>query len=612
MKKNLVNFICSIVLILLCRQSLWAQAGSNDPTFNPTDLGFGDGVDGKILTTAVQSDGKIWIGGQFTRYSGFTRKGIARLNSDGTLDETFDLSEVQNSTVASIVIQNDGKILIGGYFSNLEGKPIKSIVRLNTDGSIDPSFKPDLITNNGSYNGISTIEVQNDGKIIIAGRFSTIRHTEIYLTRLNANGSLDLTFNTGTGVDQTINDIAIQSDGKIIIGGAFWNYDGVPRRSIARLNSDGSLDKSFDPGSGPSDVIYDILLQNTGEILIGGKFISYNGNAINRVARLASNGNLDPSFNLGAGANDDVYTLAIGNDGKILIGGNFTKYNGVSKNRIVRLSNDGTLDNSFIPLLELDSYIQAIVFQRDGKILTVENSLRYLGNIRHHITRLSDDGSADPSFFRGTGANGGIRDIGLQGDGKLVVTGDFTRYDGVTRNGIARLNPDGALDKTFNPLTGVNDRAVAVAIQKDGKILLAGSFVQNRDSAVLGIIRLNDNGTLDLSFRPTLGKYSYIEAIALQADGKILISGSFRNQHGDFVGEVARLNIDGTFDKSFEYDPGFHSDVRKIRLAADGRILVAGFIGNRYSEGENIAKLKENGSIDQAFDPSSEYRKSGT
>jgi uncharacterized delta-60 repeat protein len=220
------------------------------------------------------------------------------------------------------------------------------------DGSNDLSFNADKINlGDGPNSTIQTTAIQADGKIIIGGFFTSYNGTAINrIARLNADGSLDTGFNPGMGANNTITTTAIQADGKIIIGGGFTSYNGTAINLIARLNADGSLDTSFNPGTGANSAITTTAIQADGKIIIGGAFTSYNGTAINRIARLNADGSLDTGFNPGMGANNTISTTAIQADGKIIIGGAFTSYNGtVARNRIARLNADGSLDTGFNP-----------------------------------------------------------------------------------------------------------------------------------------------------------------------------------------------------------------------------------------------------------------------
>ena len=184
-----------------------------------------------------------------------------------------------------------------------------------------------------------------------------------------ADGSLDTSFDPGSGANSWVYELAIQPDGKILIGGNFTTYNGTGRNSIARLNADGSLDTTFDPGTGADNYVLGLAIQSDGKILIGGAFTTYNGTGRNSIARLNADGSLDTSFDPGAGANGFGYALAIQADGKILIGGDFTSYDGTGRNRIARLNADGSLDTSFDPGTGADNYPVALAIQPDGKIL---------------------------------------------------------------------------------------------------------------------------------------------------------------------------------------------------------------------------------------------------
>ncbi|EKE67204.1 delta-60 repeat domain-containing protein, partial [Oceanibaculum indicum] len=180
---------------------------------------------------------------------------------------------------------------------------------------------------------------QPDGKILIGGRFTSYDGTtRNRIARLNTDGSLDTSFNPGSGADDNIYALVLQPDGKIMIGGNFTSYDGTARNRIARLNANGSLDTSFDPGSGANSTVQTIMLQPDGKILFGGSFSRYDEMARMRFARLNANGSLDTSFDPGNGANNTVYSIAVQPDGKILIGGAFTSYDDKTRNRIARIN----------------------------------------------------------------------------------------------------------------------------------------------------------------------------------------------------------------------------------------------------------------------------------
>ncbi|MEM6321521.1 MAG: delta-60 repeat domain-containing protein, partial [Bacteroidota bacterium] len=164
---------------------------------------------------------------------------------------------------------------------------------------------------------------------------------------LSQDGSLDTSFDPGSGTNATVQSVAVQSDGKVLIGGDFTTVNGTSRARIARLNADGSLDTSFDPGSGTNGDVQSVAVQSDGKVLIGGFFTTVDGTGRRRIARLNADGSLDTSFDPGSGTNATVQSVAVQSDGKVLIGGDFTSVDGTSRNSIARLNADGSLDTSF-------------------------------------------------------------------------------------------------------------------------------------------------------------------------------------------------------------------------------------------------------------------------
>ncbi len=371
----------------------------------------------------------------------------------------------------------------------------------------------------------------------------TISFTSILLYA--QDGSLDLSFDPGTGVYGAVRASDIQSDGKILIGGSFSTYNGIAINSIARINTDGSLDTSFDPGTGvgptTSYPLWAICVRSDGKILIGGNFITYNGTTVNSFALLNADGSLDVTFNSGTGIDGAIYDIAIQSNGKILIGGTFSTYNGIARNSITRINTDGSLDLTFNSGSGVDGLIEDIAIQNDGKIIVGGWFTSYNGVSRKNITRLNSDGTIDLSFNPGTGANDRVESVAVQNDGKIYIGGRFTSYNGTSLNRITRLNQNGSHDPTFNIGTGV-DNLLKNIIPYNGKILLTGSFDFYNGISRNGIVRVNTDGTNDLTFDPGTGADSDITCSNIQSDGKIFIGGYFITYNGTSRSRVARIN----------------------------------------------------------------------
>jgi uncharacterized delta-60 repeat protein len=565
--------------------------GSLDLTFNP-----GDGANSLVATSFIQLDGKILIGGWFSQFDGVNRNFLARLNSDGSFDNTFNMGAGANSNVLGIALQADGKIIICGQFSSYNGTTRNSVARLNPDGTLETTFNSSFGANGPVY----SVAVQSDGKAVICGNFTTygtIARNRI--ARINNDGFNDSSFDPGTGLNIEARSLLIQSDGKILVGGSFTSFNGVSRVRIARINSNGALDTSFDPGTGASGVIHHVALQTDGKILAGGGFTSFNGAIKNRVVRLNSNGSLDA-----LGPNDMVFTTQIQPDGKIIIGGGFTNYIGIGINRIARLNENGSLDLSFNPGTGANGNIQKIVLQPDGKILIAGSFTSYNGTTRNRIARLNPDGSLDLTFDPGTGANNSVRSMAVQTDGRIIIGGDFMAYNGTSINRIARLNSDGTLDASFNPGSGTNGSVLGILIQSDGKIVIAGYFPVYNGLTVNSICRLNSDGSLDSSFNAGSGVDNTILDIAIQSDGKFVIAGQFTIYNGSTSFRIARLNENGTFDPSFNIGTGASQFIQTLILQPDGKVVIAGEFTTFSGVTRNrIARLNTNGSLDLSFNP---------
>lgn len=382
--------VCGLTSYGCAAATLQAQAGSLDLSFDP-----GTGALGNVETIALQADGKILIGGDFTSYNGTTRNRIARLNTDGSLDTSFDpgtaATAAGSCAVYDIALQPDGRIILVGTFTAYNGNAINRIARINADGSFDASFNPGT----GSLSAIYCTLVQPDGKIVIGGNFMFFNGSPINrIARLNADGTMDGTFNPGTGTDASIRTMALQGDGKILIGADFTTYNGTARNYIARINSDGSLDTGFDPGTGA-----------------GGGF----------------------GF-------PQVRCIRLQPDGKIIATGYFTEFNGTTRNRIVRLNSDGSVDTAFDPEAGADNAIQSCVIQADGKILIGGNFSAYGSVGAGFLAMVNTDGTPDVTFISGTGANNAIEACEVQPDGRLLIGGSFGSYNSVARGSIARIN----------------------------------------------------------------------------------------------------------------------------------------------------------------------------
>jgi uncharacterized delta-60 repeat protein len=420
--------------------------GTLDTSFVPnvrTATTSGDSYE--INSIVLSPDGKVIIGGYFPKIENSFRSNIAKLNiADGSLDNTFDPLIGRNSSVKLVKTQSDGKILVGGDFTLINNKRVKFIARLSSNGDIDESFNPDY----QAITGVTTIELDSDNKILVGGRFTNpANNTSNSIARLNSNGVLDTSFSAV--VNGTVTAISRQSDNKILIGGNFNLVNNTLRFTFARLNSTGTLDTSlpsvnFFNGSSSGLTINKIVVQTDGKILVGGQFQQVNSTSKIGLARINTDGSLDTSFStdLNASSSTDVivYDTVILPSGKILVAGSLGTINGGAR-RFAQFNQDGSNDPTFISNIPFILIPYKILVQNNGKILIggFVNSL----NTRRVIIRLNIDGSLDETLRIGTGANASVYSLDQIANNKLIVVGQFTEFNGSTHIGIAKVILEG-------------------------------------------------------------------------------------------------------------------------------------------------------------------------
>jgi uncharacterized delta-60 repeat protein len=605
----------------------------------------GTAANGTVNAITVQSNGQIIVAGNFTTWNGVTVGRIVRLSSDGVRDTTFSTNNGTGAsdTVNAIAIQSDGKIVVGGVFATWNGTTVNRIVRLNSDGTRDTAFTTNTGTGAGTADNqpISAMAIQSDGKIVLFGNFNVWNGTSIGrgIVRLNSNGTRETAFNTNTGTamgtatGQAGNAIAIQSDGKIVLGGRFSTWNGATVSGIVRLNANGTRDTAFTTNAGAAGIggntCYAISILSNGQIVIGGDFLNFSAVTVNRIVKLNSTGARDTTFttntNSTGGASNPAFTtlgsvvnaIAIrAADQRIFTGGSFTAFNNNKVNRFMALNQDGTPYDYYVTGATDD--IRAIAIQPDGKIIIGGFFVSFNRQLVYRIARLNVDGTLDTAFaantaagFLGTANPMGVLSIAVQSDGKIILGGSFTTFNGVTVNSIVRLNSDGTRDTTFTTNTGTAGGATAsitgILVQSDGKIIVGGNFTGwNGVGPLNRIVRLNSDGTRDTTFSTNVGTGANgsIQGLALQSDGKILVVGGFATFNSVTVGRVVRLNSDGTSDASFTTNTGTGADstIQEVALQPNGQIVIGGFFATFNSVTVNrVVLLNSDGTRDATF-----------
>lgn len=363
-------------------------------------------------------------------------------------------------TTNSNVQLADGTLVIVGQFLDYNGTTLNGIVGLNDNGTINTSF---VYGTGFNTDGASAEKLQSDGKIIVGGTFWTYRgNTSSKIVRINTDGSWDNTYNVGTGFTSggtytnatvRVTALEVQSNDKVIVAGFFDAYKGVSVPGICRLNTDATLDTTFSGiTTGFDDIVNDIKVQPDGKILVCGQFTLLDGVTRNRIVRLNSDGTVDSSFSgVTTGFNARAIEMALQPDGKIIVGGGFSQYNGSGTNasRIVRLNSNGSRDTSFVIGFGFSSDVSALALRSNGSIICGGLFTSFSGVTANRIISLTSSGSVDTSFVYGTGfgtaAGLEVTDIDILSDNTILVMGEFFEYNGVPENRIVRLTSTGAL-----------------------------------------------------------------------------------------------------------------------------------------------------------------------
>ncbi|MCW5899371.1 MAG: hypothetical protein KIT10_08875 [Flavobacteriales bacterium] len=461
---------------------------------------------GSIVRIRALPDGSAYIAGTLNLPAGGPPARIARIDPIGDVDPTFQ-PIVQEFLVNDMLPLPDDRLAVCGYFNQWEGQPRSCMVVLHADGSLDTGHNPAR----GASGKVHSIASLPDGRLVIGGTFRAFNDTLVQrLAMLGPNGGLQHIGSWGSGASNTVNKVVVDAQGRILLGGYFQSIHGVPANCIARLLPSGGVDPGFLSGSGTSQVVYDIMVDDKGRILIGGLFGLYNGTYTPRIARLMPDGTLDPSFDPGTGvpAGGTIQSLGLLPEGKILAGGNFHMYNGTTTHNLVRLLPNGSRDPD-VHHPAVTGMVRAIAVQPDGAAL-VGGYFQHVDMLPvPYLFRTLPDGTRDMTFDIGTGPDLYVETIALDQDGKILVGGWFSSFDGLPYSGLVRLHPNGSVDTTF-PVNGLGPYSTrrtvhAITVLPENEILLGGSICTYSGQLRHGILRLTGNATTGVSDRTATG-----------------------------------------------------------------------------------------------------------
>ncbi len=455
-----------------------------------TTFAVGTGIDDSVysISPATDGSGDLYVGGSFKKYNGIGSNNIIRLNNDGTVDTAFTVASGFDYIIYSITPATDGSddLYVGGFFHAYNGVASRYLARLNSDGTMDTAFT----VGSGFDRSVKSIFPATDGSgdLYVGGYYFSSYNDSVGATdliRLKSDGTVDTTFDDLTWTSSWKSGVlcfsaAIDGSGDLYVGGGFDVYmnftnpslSNIVTNNITRLNSDGSVDATFEVGNGFDNDVYSIspATDGSGDLYVGGKFTAFKPgylitHASDNIIRLNSDGTVDTAFVVGTGFEtvdtsmadwidlyNAVYSISLATDGSgdLYVGGEFNTYNGIASNNIIRLNSDGTVDTAFDVGSGFDEPVKNIISTADGSgdLYVGGEFTTYNGITSNRIIRLNSDGTVDTAFAVGSGFNSSVNTLSLatDGSGDLYVGGDFTSYQSSTVDRIARLNPDGSLN----------------------------------------------------------------------------------------------------------------------------------------------------------------------
>lgn len=610
-------------------------------------LNLASGWRGQIRAMAVQPDGKLIIAGAFDHVNGVARTNIARLNPDGSIDTGFtalvttaDPNMLYRVAVYAVAIQSDGKILIGGWFDTVNGVQRLNLARLNPDGSLDAEFGSPTTGPNDTVYSILPLA---DGRILIGGEFTALGDDQRNcVARLLPNGALDSSFGTDmelcTGVDACVYDLASLAQGKILVAGRFDAVNGFTNQCLAVLNPDGSTDTNFVCqvsallGEWPYGYVYTVLVDENW-ILLGGEFDFVNGIEKLNLARVLADGSTDTAFQCGTGW-APVWKLLQLDSNRVCVVGGFATVGGYARPVVAAITHTGQVDLAFRHgrVGFAGSYpleIRAIAELPDGKVLAAGAFNSIQDFTVTGVARLDQDGTVDTNFTCQLAEISmwepvQVHSLVAQPDSKAIVGGYFKVPNGTGSfmYGLAQLLPNGTINTNFAAgLPGVVDDwdnpgwVHALLKQPDGKILIGGQFGKVHGVVRRNLARLNADGTLDLAFSPFVGgPWEWVTSLGLQSSGHIIVAGYFTSVNGLPRTNLVCLNPDGSVNQTFSVVPIYPSwdGLFAVAIQPDDKILIGGRFTRVYTrEIRAIARLLPNGALDNDFVAGGVYFGSG-
>ncbi len=578
--------------------------GSIDSSFT-VDITTGGG---RIFALTTESDGSVVFAGQFTAVNGLTRSGLARVSTTGVLDSNFAGSAGANGIVYTIASLGANRYLVGGSFGTIGGLARNRAAIIEASGAVDTVFVPPALNGNVIGGAINA-----EGEIVLGGSFTTVAsQTSNGLVRLLQNGSIAFRYVNGAVATSLGTNTALRSAfvfpraaGQVALFGSFQVVLNERRIGMALVNGDGSL------AANPAVLLYRPAFTGSAFATVDGKTVVFGSidaaagvsGPLGQTVRLNSNGAVDANYPGGSGygmvglSTFGIYRTVQQSDGKYLAIGDLASYNGNPSTRVIRTGADGSFDSSFIAGSGTNLAFANFAPISGGRtmISAIGSGLTYNGTSIPSLARLNANGALDSSFVARTfvPANPGALAVVETFDGKLIVGGNFTSYDGMDAPRLIRLNADGSRDHSFQT-GGISGGSVAaVRGLPDGRLVIGGGFTVVNGATVNRLAILHPDGQTDTSFAASNKIDAGVAQVVVQADGKLIVVGDFTGTPSPYA---ARVNSDGSIDAGFALHglTGGGGAAMRIIVADDGSVYAHNLIGS-FNGGVPVAYARFSG-----------------
>lgn len=504
-------------------------------------------------------------------------------------------------SVFDLAVNDEQQVLVAGVFVQADRSLAGNLVRLDADASFSASFRP-LI--DGTVNAAA---VTPDGELLIGGSFQTINGSSVDgLAKLNASG--DLIQPWPVTVEGFVLALAQDGFGQAYAGGVFTQFNGVPRSSLARISlATGALDAGFSPSI--NGAVLSVFVDSQDNVWVGGIFDAVNGTPSSNLVVLDSAGATVQTF----AVDGRVERFSETEDGRVLACGGFRTVDGQSRSRTVLFAqNDGFgLDDWSV---EIDDTV--FFCDVDGQSVILGGDFTSVNGLtRKGVARVSLDGAVDPHFQPSFGGafvgvrGGGARILSIARQGfNLVVAGIFNQVNGVPSASVAVI--DSKTGSLIQPLEVERPAEVRRAIARlaDGSLLVGGRFRRSGEQLVSNVFRALPDGQVDESW--PISSDGPVWVSKSMPDGSLLLGGFFGRLGGETRYSLARLTDPVTGELDAEWAPDISGSVLTLTpdQCATERLFLGGSIGSGAGgESNNLLAIDLRGAgtalpLDVAFD----------